>query len=294
MDCKKTQELLTSYVDGDLDNETVTLFDNHLDNCVNCKEEWSSFNKTVHYLTAMEKLRAPSDLLPGIHEKMEQQEQGFFKRLWKRWLDIDMSMSWQTGTATIAIAFTAMAIIKTFPIEQAGQVQVTGPQTQTAQTQQTTNNLQQRRKTFRLPSKNFPAASTPRFTESSQRLSYATSRAGTGSLSNRDYSQSLYEAFTRIHAKTDSEITKLYRPDIAVSAETLSFTRKNSLYKRITNDTSWHSKASDNELLIFVRPGQLKRLQHLFAQHKIVFPPTDFSHKDFNPHKKTLTIAVQL
>jgi hypothetical protein len=292
MDCNKIQELFTSYVDGDLDNSIVTLFDDHLDNCANCKVEWSFFNKTVHYLAAMEKLTAPSDLLMGIHEKMERQNQGLFSRLWQGWQNVDMSMSWQTGTAIIAIAFSAMAIIKTFPLQDPGQG--AAPQTQIAQTQQKANGIQPNRKIFRLPSESFFAGDSPRFTETSPRLSYATNRAGAGSLSGQGPSQSLYEVFTRIHSIPDNGLTKLYRPDMAVSTETLSFARKNSLYKQITADTGWHSETHDDELLIFVRPKQLPRLQQLFARHKIVFPPTDFSLTDFNPHKRTVTIAVQL
>ena len=286
MDCKQTQQLFTAYLDRDLETELAGQVKDHLASCQSCRMEFASFNQTVEYLHAMEQLKAPSDLLPGIHAKLDQQ--GYFAKIVARWRRFDFSMSLQSATATIAIAFAIMAVVKTFPIGQ--QTNPDTSQTSIAQYNQSTQTHPPRRQPQNLPFRSFSdrgflrPQSQPVFDSFTPRDSKAFSPySGISSLQERLSNLSPLGGYTRIN-----------RPDMTVSASDLSPSLQASLYNSLISDNSWQTNVSDDEVIIYLRPDKIRKLHRMLSRHMISLPLNDLHNPGFNPHKKVWTVAVQL
>ena len=50
MDCDKVKQLLSSYIDGELNEEEKIEFDNHIAQCSSCKEEFNDILKVLDIL----------------------------------------------------------------------------------------------------------------------------------------------------------------------------------------------------------------------------------------------------
>jgi hypothetical protein len=71
MDCTGIQELLSEYIDGTLDAKAVQVVEKHMSVCGDCKESLASLRAMVQELNALEPVKAPSDFLEKIHQRME-------------------------------------------------------------------------------------------------------------------------------------------------------------------------------------------------------------------------------
>jgi hypothetical protein len=72
MNCDEIRELLSEYVDGELDVKTKALVDEHLSACKGCEGKLASLKALVNELGSLESVAPPRDFLDQIHERMEQ------------------------------------------------------------------------------------------------------------------------------------------------------------------------------------------------------------------------------
>lgn len=81
MDCKEVRNLFSEY----LENESFAqreIVREHLRICKNCACEFEEFKKAVSAVAGLEKLKAPQDLLEGVHRKLKPKPQ--VNEIWKR------------------------------------------------------------------------------------------------------------------------------------------------------------------------------------------------------------------
>jgi len=71
MECAKSKELLSEYIDGMLDLESEKLLEEHLSSCEGCKEELISLKVLVKELGSLEPVETPVDFLDRLHERLE-------------------------------------------------------------------------------------------------------------------------------------------------------------------------------------------------------------------------------
>jgi len=71
MNCTTTQDMFSAMADGELNTTDVNRFENHLATCHHCKQEWHFFKESLVWLQEIEPVAAPTNLLPGIHAKLE-------------------------------------------------------------------------------------------------------------------------------------------------------------------------------------------------------------------------------
>lgn len=76
VDCKEIRQLLPSYLEDDLKPGQKKLVKEHLSRCPDCTKIFNSLKETVSSLRSLEKVKAPTDFLEGIHEKIEAYERG--------------------------------------------------------------------------------------------------------------------------------------------------------------------------------------------------------------------------
>ncbi len=71
MECAEIKDLLSEYIDGTLDAQTKALIDEHLLDCLKCKEELASSKALIRELGSLESFKAPDDFLEKLHERLE-------------------------------------------------------------------------------------------------------------------------------------------------------------------------------------------------------------------------------
>jgi len=60
--CKKVDNFLMDYLDGQLDSKTAKSFEEHIDMCEGCKAYVKEYKETVLLLQKIEKPEAPQEL----------------------------------------------------------------------------------------------------------------------------------------------------------------------------------------------------------------------------------------
>ncbi len=71
MKCGEIKELLSEYVDGVLDPETMAIVDGHLSDCKDCQRELSSLRALVSALESLDTVEPPRDFLHQLHQRIE-------------------------------------------------------------------------------------------------------------------------------------------------------------------------------------------------------------------------------
>ena len=71
MDCTRTRDLLSEYIDGALDTKAAAAIEEHLSTCEDCMAELVSLKEVVEELGSLETVKAPADFLGKIHERLE-------------------------------------------------------------------------------------------------------------------------------------------------------------------------------------------------------------------------------
>ncbi|UCH23329.1 MAG: zf-HC2 domain-containing protein [Deltaproteobacteria bacterium] len=71
MECSKSGELLSDYLDGILDLKSATELEVHLSGCERCRQEFDHLKALVTELNRMESIRAPDDFLNQIHKRLQ-------------------------------------------------------------------------------------------------------------------------------------------------------------------------------------------------------------------------------
>lgn len=81
MDCKRAMELMTQFINGQLNTEDVEAFLNHVESCQECREELE-----VNYslMTAMKQLDEDTDLSDNYIEELNQKIAACYIEEWKR------------------------------------------------------------------------------------------------------------------------------------------------------------------------------------------------------------------
>ena len=81
MDCKRVMELMTQFINGQLNTEDVEAFLNHVESCPECREELE-----VNYslMTAMKQLDEDTDLSDNYIEELNQKITACYIEEWKR------------------------------------------------------------------------------------------------------------------------------------------------------------------------------------------------------------------
>ncbi|MFH1825210.1 MAG: protease complex subunit PrcB family protein [Candidatus Firestonebacteria bacterium] len=78
--CKDILELLSSYLENDLDEKKMIEVKHHLSICKKCKKEYESLCKTVGILKNLPKYTAPSSILAKVNKKI-QERKPFWEKL---------------------------------------------------------------------------------------------------------------------------------------------------------------------------------------------------------------------
>ena len=70
MECTGIKDLLSEYIDGGLDSQTMAAIDEHLLTCRSCNEESVSLRTLVKELGSLDQVKAPDDFLERLYERM--------------------------------------------------------------------------------------------------------------------------------------------------------------------------------------------------------------------------------
>ncbi|MDB9823306.1 zf-HC2 domain-containing protein [Deltaproteobacteria bacterium] len=109
MECGRIKKSLSEYIDGALDNKTMSTLEGHLKTCRECYKEYISLKSLVSEIGSMRTLKAPEDFLEKVHECIE--SRSMFKNIGKilffpARIKIPMEL--------IALAATALLIFTVF------------------------------------------------------------------------------------------------------------------------------------------------------------------------------------
>ncbi len=71
MNCKEFKQSIETYLDGELNEQALSAFEQHLDSCQTCRMELMSFDKCIDLMrTVMEDVNPPDTIRKGIFEKL--------------------------------------------------------------------------------------------------------------------------------------------------------------------------------------------------------------------------------
>lgn len=113
MECSRSKELLSDYIDGILDARTKVLLEEHLMVCKGCREDLASLKALVQEMGSLKSLEAPRDFLEKVHERIEQRSK-FGQIMRKLFFPVRIKVPLELATVT-AIAILILAV---FNIQQ--------------------------------------------------------------------------------------------------------------------------------------------------------------------------------
>jgi len=82
MNCEEIKNLLSEYLDRELNQGACELVEEHLDNCPVCREELQVLKECLKSLGSLKKVEPPSDFLSQVHARLE--GQASFKAAFKK------------------------------------------------------------------------------------------------------------------------------------------------------------------------------------------------------------------
>ena len=82
MECTRTEDLLSAYLDGDLPERDREDFEGHLRQCPRCAGEEKALKETLSLLRNLPAEKAPAGLLEGVRRRIGQEEETV--PLWKK------------------------------------------------------------------------------------------------------------------------------------------------------------------------------------------------------------------
>jgi len=71
MNCSRTKELFSEYIDGLLDKEQEALVKDHLLLCGDCRDEFESMKAIVREMGSLDTIKAPDDFLESLHGRIK-------------------------------------------------------------------------------------------------------------------------------------------------------------------------------------------------------------------------------
>jgi len=118
MDCSRTKELLSEYIDGLLDKDNEAFVRDHHLQCGDCRNEFESMKAVIREIGSLDKIKAPDDFLAALHGRMEK-ESWFHKvkNLLFMPARIRIPVELATLATTVVLAFFIFHIVQLMPLK---------------------------------------------------------------------------------------------------------------------------------------------------------------------------------
>lgn len=71
MDCRVVQELISTYIDGELDGEKARMLEEHLESCQGCSQKLEHMKALVQMVGTFEEEELPDGFLDRLHARLE-------------------------------------------------------------------------------------------------------------------------------------------------------------------------------------------------------------------------------
>ncbi len=118
MNCSRIKELLSEYLDGQLDKEQEALVKDHLLLCGDCRDEFESMKAVVREIGSLDTVKAPDDFLESLHGRIKRDS--WFQKI-KSFLFIPDRFRIPVELATLAttavLAFFIFHIVQLMPLK---------------------------------------------------------------------------------------------------------------------------------------------------------------------------------
>lgn len=118
MDCSRTKELLSEYIDGLPDKELEAEVRDHLLQCGGCRNELEAMKAVVREIGSLEKVKAPDSFLADLHVRME--KDSWFLKI-KKFLSMParfgIPVELATLATTVVLAFFIFHIVQMMPLK---------------------------------------------------------------------------------------------------------------------------------------------------------------------------------
>jgi len=101
MNCSRTKEMFSDYIDGLLDKEQESLVNDHLLLCGDCRDEFESMKAIVREMGSLDTIKAPDDFLVSLHGRIK--SDSWFQKV-KAFLFIPARLRIPVELATLATA----------------------------------------------------------------------------------------------------------------------------------------------------------------------------------------------
>jgi hypothetical protein len=109
MECSRSKELLSYYIDGIIDARTKALLEEHLMACKGCREDLASLKELVQEMGSLKSIEAPRDFLEKVHERIEQRSK-FDQIIRKLFFPLRIKIPLELATVT-AMAILILAVL---------------------------------------------------------------------------------------------------------------------------------------------------------------------------------------
>ena len=114
MECGRTDDLLSAYLDGDLPERERAGFAEHLRQCPRCAGEEKALKETLSLLRNLPAVHAPTGLLEGVRHRIGQEKET--APLWRK-LFLPAHFGIPLGAAAVVLIFLlAYGIQKEIPV----------------------------------------------------------------------------------------------------------------------------------------------------------------------------------
>lgn len=275
MQCSNIQNLFSEYADNELNPVSADQVRTHLASCDSCSHEWAAFERTVHFLHGMSHAEAPSDLIRGIHAKLDKPS---MLQKWWDWLqNIDLSMSIPAATATVAVALVTAVLLKSYYLEPKNQNQILHQQTIVAQNEGEIKNPAYKRI---LPSNRFAGNSPQMIPAHSSRSNNFVNTLPT----------SLFPSQTLNGLSKRNDIS----PDITVTVQPAGKKNIAALHHILMNVKGWQVIPYGNDqILILLKPNSLSMLHKVLAHNKLHISNHDATFSSRIHAKNLIKVAVR-
>ena len=118
MNCSRIKELLSEYMDGQLDKEQEALVKDHLLLCGDCRDEFESMKAVVREMGSLDTVKAPDDFLESLHGRIKRDS--WFQKI-KSFLFISdrfrIPVELATLATTVVLAFFIFHIVQLMPLK---------------------------------------------------------------------------------------------------------------------------------------------------------------------------------
>lgn len=100
--CHDILEIMSLYIDNELDNETKVEFEEHIKDCRDCCAELDKLKEVVGLLNSFEEVELPSDFKKSLHEKLSEEKRNQ-KETRSIWTARKKYLGWASSVAALLI-----------------------------------------------------------------------------------------------------------------------------------------------------------------------------------------------